>query len=927
MKRNRLLARLASALALLVAPGTAANAQTASNPAGPATPALESEQTIQLSPFTVSTDKDTGYMAADVMSGGLLATNLLKTASDVTVLTRDFLDDIGAVDMQDAQIWLTGSDPERNTINHTNPTDFGQASFFRGIQGDNNTRNYFRNAFTPAGYVTERLDGVRGPNGILYGDMTQGGKVNFTTKRAKIGRNFGSLRLHLDSFGSPVGANVELDINRSLAPNWSVRINAMLKEGEQWYDRSTDKAHGVMLSTTYQPWRGGEVRFEVEKFHGSRTNYRPDSLGDTQSNWNRTYTVNGPLTAAAPSATGVSRLTTDNWAYIAGIGVMNWRNFGRTSGSGLAALTDLSEGRDQIANMPLKPSHEFNINSPLEKIDPHNIAYTLAFEHQFDNGLTIEAAGNHNAGIRIGDTLYMSNSYLDVNTVLPNGQPNPNFGKTFSTTNGWNPVRTGSYFTEARVAAAYPIRTRWFTQTVSVVASWMEALDAFKAWQYFRENGRLSPNGLTSAALDNNQRVQLWRYWDDPNAEVALPENDGANTYRWVMSRDQHNTRQLRSIMVATHGSYFNDSVTLVGGIRHDDFHAATRDIQRRDVVTGEPTQAGGIWTDTNVTTPQIGLTWFPIKQAGLYAFQSSGFRPSIINTRKIDDSAPYNMAISESIGGGLRFNLFNNRLVGSIGYYNSFEKDRATQQSLSQINGIWTRLEETRGLPGGYSGPDTEQFKIPQLGGLSQYTDATTLDSWGWEAQLTANLTKGLRLTFNANLPKTRQSNSLPDTKAYYAANIDLWQQYRSFTNVNNTVTTLENQISSFDDGRPNNGLHRYRVNVFGNYTFQSGALKRLRLGAGMNLFGKEIIGNHLDSPFNYIYNDAYYLVTATVGYSLKLGDYPVDFNLRVGNVLNHQEPIFRKGGTRAINGVVYRNTYFWTAPRSVQLTTTVRF
>ena len=112
MKRNRLLACLASALALLVAPGTAANAQTASNPAGPNTPALGSEQTIQLSPFTVSTDKDTGYMAADVMSGGLLATNLLKTATDVTVLTRDFLDDIGAVDMQDAQIWLTGSDAD-----------------------------------------------------------------------------------------------------------------------------------------------------------------------------------------------------------------------------------------------------------------------------------------------------------------------------------------------------------------------------------------------------------------------------------------------------------------------------------------------------------------------------------------------------------------------------------------------------------------------------------------------------------------------------------------------------------------------------------------------------------------------------------------------------------------------------------------------
>jgi hypothetical protein len=143
----------------------------------------------------------------------------------------------------------------------------------------------------------------------------------------------------------------------------------------------------------------------------------------------------------------------------------------------------------------------------------------------------------------------------------------------------------------------------------------------------------------------------------------------------------------------------------------------------------------------------------------------------------------------------------------------------------------------------------------------------------------------------------------------------------------VNNTVATLENQIASFIDGRPNNGLYRYRVNVFGNYTIQSGALKRLRLGAGMNIFGKQIIGNAFGNPFDYIYNDAYYLVTATAGYSLKLGRHPVDFNLRFSNLLNHQEPIFRHGGTRVLNGEVYRNTYYWPVPRSVQLTTTVRF
>jgi hypothetical protein len=449
-----------------------------------------------------------------------------------------------------------------------------------------------------------------------------------------------------------------------------------------------------------------------------------------------------------------------------------------------------------------------------------------------------------------------------------------------------------------------------------VVAEWRGTLGAFKAWQYFRDNGALAPAGLTGSGVDNNQRVLLRRYWDDPAADAILPLADATNRYRWVMSRDQHTTNQLRSIQANTVGSYFHDSLTVIAGIRHDQFHGATRDIQRRDPVTGDPTQAGGIWSDTRVNTPQIAVTYFPIPQFGIYSYKSDGFLPSTINTPKLDGTAAYNLAVSHSKGGGLRFNLLDRRLVGTVGFYDSSERDRNTQITLSTLNNIWTAV----GNAGGPREP------IVQTGGLAQYTDVTTIRAWGWEGEMTANLTRGLRLTVNASLPHTKQTGGLRDTRAYYDKNLDSWTRYRSVAAVNNAMQSLENLLAGSVDDRPQNGLYRYRFNAFANYTIQQGPLKNIRVGAGANIFGEQLIGNTQASSFQFVYADAYTLLTATLGYGLKLRDYPVDFHLRVANVLNYQEPIYRQGLT-VVNNVAYRSAYYWPVPRAAQLTATVRF
>src|SRR5438128_2263690 len=83
-----------SLLCLVLGSGSLLHAQTNARPSTAGKP----DDTVELSPFTVNTDQDTGYIATDSLVGGRLSTELLKTPSDVTVLTRDFLNDIGATD-------------------------------------------------------------------------------------------------------------------------------------------------------------------------------------------------------------------------------------------------------------------------------------------------------------------------------------------------------------------------------------------------------------------------------------------------------------------------------------------------------------------------------------------------------------------------------------------------------------------------------------------------------------------------------------------------------------------------------------------------------------------------------------------------------------------------------------------------------------
>ena len=92
-----------SMMALLLAIPASAQQTTpppaAAAPAAPAEP--KKDDTIVLSPFVVSTSKDTGYYAANTLAGSRMNTNIADLGAAISVVTKQQMEDTGSLDIND----------------------------------------------------------------------------------------------------------------------------------------------------------------------------------------------------------------------------------------------------------------------------------------------------------------------------------------------------------------------------------------------------------------------------------------------------------------------------------------------------------------------------------------------------------------------------------------------------------------------------------------------------------------------------------------------------------------------------------------------------------------------------------------------------------------------------------------------------------
>jgi hypothetical protein len=261
-------------------------AQTAA-PAPAATPAgTEDEEVLQLSPFEVVAEEDTGYVATSTLAGTRIRTDLRDVGSAISVITKEFMKDIGATGNETLLQYTTNAEVSgtRGTYaglgNGTSVDEVGNlrapggAQRVRGLASADNTRDFFTTDIPWDGYNVDRVDIQRGPNSILFGLGSPAGIVNASLNGASF-RNRGSVEYRFGSYGTQ---RASVDFNQVLIKDvLAFRVDGLFNRERYQQDPAHQNDKRIY----------GAIRFDPQLFKdpSSRTSLKIKyENGDIQAN-------------------------------------------------------------------------------------------------------------------------------------------------------------------------------------------------------------------------------------------------------------------------------------------------------------------------------------------------------------------------------------------------------------------------------------------------------------------------------------------------------------------------------------------------------------------------------------------------------------------------------------------------------------------
>ncbi len=313
-----ILKHIAMVSAVFLSSGTLL-AQQKPAPAAPDAGKAEDEELIVLTPFEVSASEENGYAAATTLAGNRLNTDLRDLGNAVSVITGQFLKDIGATDNRTLLQYTTNTEvgniygnfagrgdgpilTEDGTF--TNPN---QNTRVRGLTSADNTRDYFLTDIPWDGYNVDRVDLQRGPNSILFGQGSPAGIINSGTKQAKF-RDSNEIVARYGSFGS---YRFSIDLNRVLIKDeLALRIAAVHDEEKYKPKPAYDLDRRIFGAVRWEPrlLKRGSARTVIKaNFEaGSVSSNEPRSIPpiDRLTPWFNTGTYGGKYVYSPGKGTG-----------------------------------------------------------------------------------------------------------------------------------------------------------------------------------------------------------------------------------------------------------------------------------------------------------------------------------------------------------------------------------------------------------------------------------------------------------------------------------------------------------------------------------------------------------------------------------------------------------------------------------------------
>ncbi len=290
-----------------VAKTSAKSAPAAATPATSVASAPSDPNTLVLSPFEVKSEGDYGYLKTNAATATRVGMEIQNVPMNINVMSEDFIKDAGITKVTDIFRYTSsgaadGKFAMRVPANSATP----QGAFtMRGFTVNTLMRNgVFRYTSWNLDNV-DRVEIVKGPAAVFFGQGYPGGVINYVTKKP----SFTPIPTTISyQIGSNMDQKVVMDSNNVLSDKAAFRVVGAWTEanGDRRYE--FNKNFNITPSLTLVPFANGKLKVNLEmEYLKEKFNYNDNSWTYPQA-WFDAYKnpTQALMNAAGASVTGAA---------------------------------------------------------------------------------------------------------------------------------------------------------------------------------------------------------------------------------------------------------------------------------------------------------------------------------------------------------------------------------------------------------------------------------------------------------------------------------------------------------------------------------------------------------------------------------------------------------------------------------------------
>jgi len=907
----------------------------------------DDDDIFELSPFEVDGTGDVGYAAQNTLAGSRMNSRLKDTPAPISVFTKEFLEDIGADNVEDILAYSVNMTPELSqddgSFGGNQLTAFDARFRIRGLDADQ-ARNYFSFNFDQDVFNMERVDESRGPNSILFGVGKAGGVINSSTKRPRLSQD--SMVLNV-TVGDADRFRTHIDYNKVLIENkFALRFNALYNESgdndRPWLYRREDRYH---LALVYRPTESTTLNFEYEYGDVVHAPTQPFGPSDRASTW---IESGRPLAeSGAGAAEGVSGSLGANYiTYIDDSGTSVNLGRQRLTNSVVGLRDNHFTYDNNVINDPAREGSllvpvDASLSGPLHMRGTRDVRLMSAnLEQKFGENTFVELAWAKyeydRFSHRIGGAQPLRG---DANASLPDGSANPYAGELYFDarldrdfrlfTHDYvratlsHELKTDGWMGDHRLAAMYQTRESSFERN-SQANVWLGAPTPFGVpFNRTPENGN---NRVYYRNYVNNPTDKAdWRVGFDPSLTgegltYTLPAGsrlyDGTTTTEaqtltsgWVQNRALDETTEIDALMFAGQSYFLDDKLIVTYGVREDDF-SFNSPVHFRNSATNQRSEINfdnALVNEFSASTETYGAVYHITDKISIAYNSGTNSGISDFSDKNVFGAPGESGAVGpvpdgESEDIAITFDLFNGKVFAKAAYFETSSNNSSAFLSWVDFNVI-SGVSNLYNIAFDAGFIDQATLDAQQITAeVGTFSDA----SEGYEFSVVGNINENWRISANYSYTNANLLQTFGEFTPWWEGSTgrSFFEQFDGNyvdpdssrgpwddgLNYGQAIDAVENAATLQQGlgGKPSNGQRHHKANIFTNYSFNEGVLKGFRVGGGAR-YTSGSLWNQVNPVLGLQEFGGQTLFDAVFGWRKKFDAYTLDLQLNIKNLFDN--------------------------------------